>query len=105
MLAAPMAWAQNQGPRTAKGWFDRPMRWAQVAVTEDDPHIFDRRPSLAPAGWVRIQLSKSYARDGLGSGRAAEALVHVAEDLGAVGEGLGLLGGEGRFGFGGWRAF
>jgi len=39
MLATPLAWAQNQSP--SAGWFDRPMRWAQVAFTEDDPGNYD----------------------------------------------------------------
>ena len=28
-------------PPTAAGWFDRPMRWAQLTLTEDDPGKFD----------------------------------------------------------------
>ena len=36
--AAPFA-AQAQSQ--AAPWFDRPMRWAQVAFTEDDPGNFD----------------------------------------------------------------
>jgi len=39
MLATPLAWAQDQSP--SGGWFDRPMRWAQVAFTEDDPGNYD----------------------------------------------------------------
>ena len=40
MMAAvpvPLVFAQMSRP----GWFDRPMRWAQVAFTEDDPGNYD----------------------------------------------------------------
>jgi hypothetical protein len=38
LAAAGMAFGQ-QSP--AKGWFDRPMRWAQLAFVEDDPGRYD----------------------------------------------------------------
>src|SRR6266699_1474552 len=34
LAAAGMAFGQES---PAKGWFDRPMRWAQLAFVEDDP--------------------------------------------------------------------
>lgn len=40
MAAAPAAAFAQSAPQTA-GWFDRPMRWAQVAFTEDDPGNYD----------------------------------------------------------------
>ena len=33
----------GQGPDPSPGWFDRPMRWAQVAFVEDDPGHYDPR--------------------------------------------------------------
>ena len=37
--------ARPQAPeyRTPPGWFDRPMRWAQLVFTEDDPGKYDRQ--------------------------------------------------------------
>src|SRR5262245_1150508 len=33
-------------PATAAGWYDRPMRWAQLTLVEDDPGKYD------PAFWL-----------------------------------------------------
>ena len=44
LMAAPpaLAWAQGGGTDvSATTWYDRPMRWAQVAFTEDDPGQYD----------------------------------------------------------------
>ena len=36
------AWAQmGLGAPANPGWFDRPMRWAQLAFVEDDPGNYD----------------------------------------------------------------
>ncbi len=38
--------AQNEGPAAPNdqdGWYDRPMRWAQLAFVEDDPGNYDKR--------------------------------------------------------------
>ncbi|MDR1046410.1 MAG: beta-galactosidase trimerization domain-containing protein [Treponema sp.] len=32
---------------TIQGWFNKPMRWAQLTLTDDDPGTFD------PDGWIR----------------------------------------------------
>lgn len=41
-VAPSAAIAQRNGnPVTTTSWFDRPMRWAQVAFTEDDPGSYD----------------------------------------------------------------
>ncbi len=40
-LAAAGAASGQESP--AKGWFDRPMRWAQLAFVEDDPGRYDPR--------------------------------------------------------------
>ena len=49
-MAAPpaLAWAQGSGSDvSATNWYDRPMRWAQVAFTEDDPGQYDAQMWLA----------------------------------------------------------
>lgn len=38
---AGAALAQAQTPAPAEGWFDRPMRWAQLTLVEDDPGKYD----------------------------------------------------------------
>ena len=38
MLAAEMAAAAETAP-----WFDRPMRWAQLTLAENDPGQYDAR--------------------------------------------------------------
>jgi hypothetical protein len=38
---ASVALAQAQTPAPAEGWFDRPMRWAQLTLVEDDPEKYD----------------------------------------------------------------
>src|ERR1700758_4081430 len=35
-----------QTPQPESGWFDRPMRWAQLAFVEDDPGNYD------PSFWL-----------------------------------------------------
>src|SRR5690242_11122827 len=39
VLAATSAYAQQQAG--AQPWFDRPMRWVQLAFVEDDPGHYD----------------------------------------------------------------
>ena len=41
-LQMPAAAALMAAPANAAPWFDRPMRWAQVAFVEDDPGQYDR---------------------------------------------------------------
>lgn len=41
-LALPAAAAQNPSSGTQDGWYDRPMRWAQLAFVEDDPGQYDQ---------------------------------------------------------------
>ena len=41
--AAALSAAPASAQPAAGGWYDRPMRWAQVAFTEDDPGNFDLR--------------------------------------------------------------
>jgi hypothetical protein len=33
--------ADDPPPGPAAGWFDRPMRWAQLVLVENDPGTFD----------------------------------------------------------------
>ncbi len=35
------AWAAAEDAHAADGWYDRPMRWAQLAFVEDDPGNYD----------------------------------------------------------------
>jgi Hypothetical glycosyl hydrolase 6/Beta-galactosidase trimerisation domain len=50
MAAAPFAISSSPGKETASGssvgWYDRPMRWAQLAFVEDDPGNYD------PSFWL-----------------------------------------------------
>src|ERR1700688_5068935 len=39
--AAPLAGAGTSGVIGNPGWYDRPMRWAQLAFVEDDPGNYD----------------------------------------------------------------
>src|SRR4051794_25201320 len=43
LQAAALAAASNSAPAAAPddGWFDRPMRWAQLTLVEDDPGTYD----------------------------------------------------------------
>ncbi|MBI3471231.1 MAG: beta-galactosidase trimerization domain-containing protein, partial [Candidatus Solibacter usitatus] len=41
--AGGAAFASGQAAAADPGWFDRPMRWAQLTLVEDDPGKFDRR--------------------------------------------------------------
>src|SRR5579862_1541625 len=43
---AASALAQPQSQSGNEGWFDRPMRWAQLTLVEDDPGKYD------PAFWL-----------------------------------------------------
>jgi hypothetical protein len=43
---AAASFAQNAASADAPGWFDRPMRWAQLTLVEDDPGKYD------PAFWL-----------------------------------------------------
>ncbi len=40
-MMVPAALAGQQTPPAAAGWYDRPMRWAQLAFVEDDPGNYD----------------------------------------------------------------
>ena len=40
-LAAPAAMALPQSAPPDPGWVDRPMRWAQLTLVEDDPEHYD----------------------------------------------------------------
>ena len=49
LWSAALAAAVNQSASAspeAEGWFDRPMRWAQLTLVEDDPGKYD------PAFWL-----------------------------------------------------
>jgi hypothetical protein len=35
------AWAKSIASTPQAGWYDRPMRWAQIAFAEDDPGNYD----------------------------------------------------------------
>ena len=41
LAAAEAAFAQQNQAKSESGWFDRPMRWAQLAFVEDDPGRYD----------------------------------------------------------------
>lgn len=41
LMTGPAAIAAAQQQSGGTGWYDKPMRWAQVAFTEDDPGQFD----------------------------------------------------------------
>src|SRR5271167_4855983 len=40
-LAAASPLSASHAPDDSPGWFDRPMRWAQLTLVEDDPGKFD----------------------------------------------------------------
>src|ERR1700730_14246531 len=40
LLNSPLA-AETYGPPADTPWFDRPMRWAQLTLVEDDPGKYD----------------------------------------------------------------
>jgi hypothetical protein len=46
VAASAAAGAAASSGSAAQGWYDRPMRWAQIAFTEDDPGNYD------PAMWL-----------------------------------------------------
>ena len=68
MVAGAML-AQQPGAVGNKEWYDRPMRWMQLAFVEDDPGQYDReilarllsalpcRCGVYFGGWVRGVLS------------------------------------------------
>src|SRR5829696_8249903 len=39
----PQPYAEGQAPDAPAGWFDRPMRWVQLTLVENDPGEFDPR--------------------------------------------------------------
>src|SRR5947208_16991930 len=41
VLAAAPAPAADPPPAAPAGWFDQPMRWAQLVLVENDPGVFD----------------------------------------------------------------
>ncbi len=47
LAAVPAAALAQTMPNKTLGWFDKPMRWAQVAFTEDDPGNYDLSMWLA----------------------------------------------------------
>ena len=47
LAAVPAVALAQTAPSKTPGWFDRPMRWAQVAFTEDDPGNYDLAMWLA----------------------------------------------------------
>jgi hypothetical protein len=50
-------WAQRE-PSAQSGWYDWPMRWAQVAFVEDDPGNYDPISGLTiSAGFTRMELA------------------------------------------------
>jgi hypothetical protein len=51
------AWAQPEPPEQP-GWYDRPMRWAQLAFVEDDPGNYDPKFWLTTsAGFTPMELA------------------------------------------------
>jgi len=48
--APPPAGHERVQPAAADGWFDRPMRWVQLTLVENDPGRFERIKTCALAG-------------------------------------------------------
>ncbi|HSU30603.1 MAG TPA: beta-galactosidase trimerization domain-containing protein [Bryobacteraceae bacterium] len=85
-------------PPAQPGWYDRPMRWAQVAFVEDDPGNFDPKfwfdyfrrihadaACLSAGGCVAFYPTKipmHYRSKWLGSGDAFGEMVKGCRDLG-----------------------
>jgi hypothetical protein len=98
MGGAALAQAQNAAP--AEGWFDRPMRWAQLTLVEDDPGKYDLpfwldyfkrthsdAATLSAGGCVAYYPTKiplHYKSKWLGSGDAFGDLVAGCRKLGMV---------------------
>ena len=99
LLAAGSLGASGQTTATAgPGWYDRPMRWAQVAFVEDDPGNYDPKfwfdyfrrihadaACLSAGGCVAFYPTKipmHYRSKWLGNGDAFGEMVKGCRDLG-----------------------
>src|ERR1041384_2310215 len=52
-LAPAMLGAHAAGEASPpSGWFDRPMRWAQLTLVEDDPAVTEKGAKYDPGFWI-----------------------------------------------------
>src|ERR1700756_693635 len=98
LLAATAAGSSPHETPPQPGWYDRPMRWAQVAFVEDDPENYDPKfwfdyfrrihadgACLSAGGCVAFYPTKipmHYRSRWLGDGDAFGEMVKGCRDLG-----------------------
>src|SRR4051812_43579792 len=98
LTGVALAQAQQQAAAPEDGWFDRPMRWAQLTLVEDDPGKYDLQfwldyfkrthsdaATLSAGGCVAFYPTKiplHYKSKFLGNGDAFGDLVKGCRKLG-----------------------